>query len=79
MVTYSCFSLATLVCSHCRPLEEKHHEPVIDSMADVFWALNKHCFEQLCTWMNDVVNNDGFPCPRAARVDKEQFARKILK
>ena len=52
---------------------------VIDSMADVFWALNKHCFEQLCTWMNDVVNNDGFPCPRAARVEKEQFARKILK
>lgn len=52
---------------------------VIDSMADVFWALNKWHLESMAKWMNEVVSQDGFPCPKATREEKEQFARRVLK
>ncbi|KAI0222697.1 Importin-13 [Lamellibrachia satsuma] len=52
---------------------------VIDSMADVFWALNKWHLESMARWMNEVVNQDGFPSPKATREEKEQFARRVLK
>ncbi|KAK2178307.1 hypothetical protein NP493_548g01013 [Ridgeia piscesae] len=52
---------------------------VVDSMADVFWALNKWHLESMVKWMNAVVIQDGFPSAKATRAQKEQFARRVLK
>ena len=52
---------------------------VVDTMADVFLALNKHQFDSLCQWMNHVVLRPGFPNERVTQQSKEQFARRILK
>ena len=52
---------------------------VVDTMADVLLALNKHQFDALCQWMNSVVARQGFPNPRVTNESKEMFARRILK
>ena len=48
-------------------------------MADIVVALNKHHFDELCKWLNAMVQQDGFPSARATRQEKEQFTRQLLK
>ncbi|CAH1244188.1 IPO13 [Branchiostoma lanceolatum] len=52
---------------------------VTDNMADVLMALNKHCFQQTCTWMGEVMKVEGFPSQLVNAQQKEQFARNVLK
>ncbi|KAK2156574.1 hypothetical protein LSH36_209g00066 [Paralvinella palmiformis] len=51
---------------------------VMDCMADLLLALNKHHFESLCKWMNHLVAEDGYPNPRVSEETKKLFARLII-
>ncbi len=52
---------------------------VIDSMADVFLALNKHHLSLQRKLLADIAQQDGFPTPRATKQEKELFASRVIK
>ena len=52
---------------------------LVDSMADVFFAMSRNHFDELCRWLDAVVALDGFPTARATRSQKEQFTRQLLR
>jgi hypothetical protein len=52
---------------------------LVDNMADVFFAMSRNHFDDLCRWLNAVVDLDGFPTASATRSQKEQFARLLLR
>ncbi|CAG5128606.1 unnamed protein product [Candidula unifasciata] len=52
---------------------------IIDYIADVIMALNKHYVSQLAGWLKLMVDNDGYPSPRASRQDKENFVKNLLR
>ena len=51
----------------------------VDYYVDVIFALNKNCFENLCQWLTNLVNNDGFPSVNISKDQKQQFASLVLK
>ena len=51
---------------------------VMDCMADLLLALNKHHFESLCKWMNQLVGEEGYPNPRVSTETKKLFARLVI-
>ena len=51
----------------------------IDYFTDILLALNKKYFDNLCRYMNTMVNTPSFPTELCSREAKEQFARAVLK
>jgi len=51
----------------------------IDYFTDIVLALNKKYFDNLCRYMNSMVNTEGFPTEVCTREQKEHFARTVLK
>jgi len=51
----------------------------IDYFADVLLALNKKYFDNLCTFMNGLVKEDGFPTDKITSEQKHRYAQMILK
>ncbi|CAL1539957.1 unnamed protein product [Lymnaea stagnalis] len=52
---------------------------IIDYIADVIMALNKHFVSQLALWLKSIVENEGYPSPRASKQDKENFIKNLLR
>ncbi|KAH9499827.1 Importin-13 [Bulinus truncatus] len=52
---------------------------IIDYIADVIMTLNKHYVTQLALWLNTLVDNEGYPSPRASKQDKENFIKNLLR
>ncbi|XP_059166946.1 importin-13-like [Physella acuta] len=52
---------------------------IIDYIADVIMALNKHFVSQLAMWLKTILENEGYPSPRASRQDKENFIKNLLR
>uniref|UniRef100_A0A2C9LA12 Importin-13 n=1 Tax=Biomphalaria glabrata TaxID=6526 RepID=A0A2C9LA12_BIOGL len=52
---------------------------IIDFIADVIMTLNKHYVTQLSLWLKTVVENEGYPSPRASKQDKENFIKNLLR
>ncbi|XP_012939318.1 importin-13 isoform X2 [Aplysia californica] len=51
---------------------------IVDFVADVIMALNKNYVAQLSVWLKTILENEGYPSPRASRQDKEQFIKNLL-
>jgi hypothetical protein len=43
----------------------------IDYFADVLLALNKKYFDNLCTYMNNFIKEDGFPSDKVTKFKRE--------
>ncbi|GFS21913.1 importin-13 [Elysia marginata] len=52
---------------------------IIDYIADVVMSLNKNFVVQLSTWLKLMIENEGYPSPRASRQDKENFVKNLLR
>ncbi|RUS89456.1 hypothetical protein EGW08_002753 [Elysia chlorotica] len=50
---------------------------IIDYIADVVMALNKNFVSQLSAWLKLMIDNEGYPSPRASKQDKENFAKNL--
>ncbi len=51
----------------------------VEFMSGVFFYLGKHYFNELCAWLQQVVQEDGFPGPAITRDKKEEFANNVVK
>ncbi|XP_038616088.1 importin-13 isoform X1 [Tachyglossus aculeatus] len=51
---------------------------LMDSFADVLFALNKHCFSCLSVWIKEALQPPGFPSPRLSPEQKDTFSQQIL-
>ena len=52
---------------------------IMESTADVLFALSKNNVELLRGWFQEVVNKDGYPSERCSKADKEQFVKSVLR
>ncbi|XP_051855873.1 importin-13 [Antechinus flavipes] len=52
---------------------------LMDSFADVLFALNKHCFSCLSVWIKEVMQPPGFPSPRLSAEQKDTFSQQVLR
>ncbi|XP_068949274.1 importin-13 [Petaurus breviceps papuanus] len=52
---------------------------LMDSFADVLFALNKHCFSCLSVWIKEVMQTPGFPSPRLSAEQKDTFSQQVLR
>ncbi|XP_020831036.1 importin-13 isoform X1 [Phascolarctos cinereus] len=52
---------------------------LMDSFADVLFALNKHCFSCLSVWIKEVMQPPGFPSPRLSVEQKDTFSQQVLR
>lgn len=52
---------------------------LMDQLAEILFALNKHCFSYLSVWIKDVMQQDGFPSARVTPEQKEIFSQQILR
>ncbi|XP_022101728.1 importin-13-like isoform X1 [Acanthaster planci] len=52
---------------------------VIESLADVLFTLNKHCFSQLSGWLPELMLSPDLSLPRVTKDQREQFAKTVLR
>jgi len=48
-------------------------------MADVFLALNKKYFDNLCRWLTYALSRDNFPSALVSDEQKKSFCRMVIK
>lgn len=52
---------------------------IMESVADVLFALSKHYLDQMRVWSEAFINKDGYPSERCSREDKDRFIKGILR
>ncbi|XP_006153824.1 importin-13 [Tupaia chinensis] len=52
---------------------------LMDSFADILFALNKHCFSLLSMWIKEALQPPGFPSARLSPEQKDTFSQQILR
>ncbi|KAJ9589083.1 hypothetical protein L9F63_017628 [Diploptera punctata] len=51
----------------------------LEYLSEILLALNKKHCDNLCRWLQQAIQQDGFPSPRASRENKEHFVKMVLK
>ena len=51
----------------------------LEYLSDVLLALNKKHCDNLYRWLQQTIQQDGFPSPRASRENKEHFVKMVLR
>ena len=67
------------VNANCHVAGGESPRSALESLTDILLALNKKHCDNLCRWLQQAVQQDGFPSPRASRENKEHFVKMVLK
>ncbi|XP_077981150.1 importin-13-like [Glandiceps talaboti] len=52
---------------------------LMDHMADIIMALNRHCFSHFCKWLEEFFQIPEFPSSRASKEEKERFKKAVIR